>query len=129
MPARAGGRVGSVAATVRLRGLIASLCATLTAAAGASASSMTPAPVSSARALQHALVTRGGPPRPTTATCRAATPAERRAAPFGRTRRPVYSCLITLTGERARYDVQVLRNGCYVAERHRRGRAVYGCGA
>jgi hypothetical protein len=31
--------------------------------------------------------------------------------------------------ERARDDVQVLGNGCYVAERHRPGRAVYGCGA
>jgi hypothetical protein len=41
----------------------------------------------------------------------------------------VFTCLLTLTGERARYAVQVLANGCYVAERRRPGRAVYGCGA
>jgi hypothetical protein len=83
----------------------------------------------SARSLERALVTRGAQPGPTSATCRGATPAERSRAPFGRTRRPVFTCLLTLTGERARYAVQVLANGCYVAERHRPGRAVYGCGA
>jgi hypothetical protein len=83
----------------------------------------------SAHILERALVTRGGHPAPTSATCRGATPAERSKAPFGRTRRPVFTCLLTLTGERARYAVQVLANGCYVAERRRPGRAVYGCGA
>jgi hypothetical protein len=34
-----------------------------------------------------------------------------------------------VAGERARYDVQVLLNGCYVAERDPYGQAVYGCGA
>jgi hypothetical protein len=31
-------------------------------------------------------------------------------------------------GERTSYVVQVLPDGCFVAERRRRGRAVYGCG-
>lgn len=83
----------------------------------------------SVRSVERALLAHGGSPRPTSASCRGATTAERAAAPFGNTRRPLFSCLLTVTGERARYDVQVLRNGCYVAERHRRGRAVYGCGA
>jgi hypothetical protein len=41
----------------------------------------------------------------------------------------LFTCELTVTGERARYVVQVLRNGCFIAERRRRGRAVYGCGA
>lgn len=82
-----------------------------------------------ADALVRALLTRGGPPRPTFARCLTATPAERAAAPFGRTQAPVFSCLLSVRGERARYDVQVLSSGCYVAERHQPGRAVYGCGA
>jgi hypothetical protein len=79
--------------------------------------------------VERALVTRGGSPRPTFASCRPATSAERRRAPFGNTRRPLFSCLLVVAGENARYDVQVLANGCYVAERHRRGRVVQGCGA
>jgi len=41
----------------------------------------------------------------------------------------VFSCLITLGGQRALYYVQVLGNGCFVAERRRPGQAIYGCGA
>jgi hypothetical protein len=80
----------------------------------------------SARELERGLMTHGGPPRPTEADCRPASPAERKDSPFGDTD-PVFSCTLTLTGERARYDVQVLPNGCFVAERQRLGRAVYGC--
>jgi hypothetical protein len=83
----------------------------------------------SIRGLERALLTRGGSPPPTVAECRGATTAERHAAPFGPTRRPLFSCLLTVTGEQARYDVQVLLNGCYVAERDPAGQAVYGCGA
>jgi hypothetical protein len=82
----------------------------------------------SAGGLEHALLTRGGPPPPSAASCRGATAAERNAAPFGATRRPLFSCALTVLGEPARYDVQILRNGCYVAERARPGQAVYGCG-
>jgi hypothetical protein len=51
------------------------------------------------------------------------------ASPFGATNRPMFSCLITVSGEQAAYNVEVLANGCYVAERRRPGRAIYGCGA
>ena len=34
-----------------------------------------------------------------------------------------------MNGERAPYAVQLLPNGCYVAERKRPGQAVYGCEA
>jgi hypothetical protein len=79
--------------------------------------------------VERALVAHGGPPAPSAAVCRGASAPERQAAPFGATQRPVLSCLLTVGGESARYDVQVLANGCFVAERHRPGRAVYGCGA
>lgn len=79
--------------------------------------------------VERALLAHGGPPSPTTASCRVASPAERASAPFGRTRRPLFTCELTVTGEHASYVVQVLDNGCFVAERHRPGRAVYGCGA
>jgi hypothetical protein len=83
----------------------------------------------SASSVTRALLAHGGPPTPTTADCRASSSAERKAAPFGPTRRPLFTCELTVTGERASYVVQVLRNGCFVAERRRPGRAVYGCGA
>jgi hypothetical protein len=81
-----------------------------------------------ARRLERALL-RGGPPRPAAASCRPATAAEIRAAPFGRHPGAVFSCLIEVAGRRAAYAVQVLPNGCYVAERFRGGQALYGCGA
>jgi hypothetical protein len=83
----------------------------------------------SVRSVERALVAHGGPPAPSAAVCRGASAAERQAAPFGATQRPVLSCLLTVGGESALYDVQVLANGCVVAERGRPGRAVYGCGA
>lgn len=82
----------------------------------------------SSRNLEHALLAGGGPPRPTSASCRPATAAERQQAPFGNTKDPEFSCVIAMSGGRARYDVQVLANGCYVAERVSLGQAVYGCG-
>jgi hypothetical protein len=82
----------------------------------------------SVRSVERALQAQAGPPRPTKVTCRASSPAERRAAPFGHTRLPLFTCELTVTGDRAAYVVQVLHNGCFVAERRRPGRAVYGCG-
>lgn len=62
------------------------------------------------------------------ASCRRATPAERRDAPFRATRRPVFTCRVGIgQGLAEPFAVQVLANGCFVAERHRPGRAIYGC--
>jgi hypothetical protein len=83
----------------------------------------------SVRSVDRALLALRNPPRPTTVSCQASSSAERRVAPFGRTRLPLFTCELTLTGERASYVVQVLHGGCFVAERRRPGRAVYGCGA
>jgi hypothetical protein len=86
------------------------------------------APVVSVSSVEHALLAHGGPPRPTTASCRPSTSAERVSAPFGPTHLPLLTCALTWMGERASFVVQVLPDGCFVAERRRRGRAVYGCG-
>lgn len=40
----------------------------------------------------------------------------------------VFVCLVAVEGKREAFDVQVLNNGCYVAERVRPGEAIYGCG-
>ena len=62
------------------------------------------------------------------AACQPATAAQRDHAPFGRNPGLVFECQLDVERERlARYDVQVLANGCFVAERHRPGRAIYGC--
>jgi hypothetical protein len=84
-----------------------------------------PLPVSAAQ-LERAL--RSNPDDPALATCHAATPADRRpGSSFAHTRR-LFVCLIALRGQRpALFDVQVLDNGCFVAERRRRGQADYGC--
>jgi len=72
--------------------------------------------------LEGALIANGA----VAPTCRPATAAERAAGPFGRRGR-LFSCRMTIDGERARYDVQVVGERCFVAERHHRGRALYGC--
>jgi len=72
--------------------------------------------------LERALIANGA----VAPTCRPATAAERAAGPFGRRGR-LFSCRMTIDGERARYDVQVVGERCFVAERHHRGRALYGC--
>jgi len=80
----------------------------------------------SARELEHALLTQARPAAQE-ADCRRSAPAERERTPFGDTQRPLFSCAITLGDERARYDVQVLRNACFVAERRRPDRAIFAC--
>ncbi|MEP6954040.1 MAG: hypothetical protein ABI950_08285, partial [Solirubrobacteraceae bacterium] len=75
-----------------------------------------------AHGLERALAVNGA----VAPTCRAATAAERAAGPFGRKGR-LFTCRMTIHGERARYDMQVIGNRCFVAERHHRGRALYGC--
>jgi hypothetical protein len=78
-------------------------------------------------ALESALLANPNQPA-TVAICNRATATDRRRAPFGHTRLPLYACRIALRGARAeRFDVQVLPNGCFVAERRRRGQADYGC--
>ena len=110
--------------------LIATACGVLVLT-GCSSSGSAPAAGSSptasdgavVRSLTRALVAKSsGTVRE--AKCGAATPAEIAAGPFGSDSKPQFTC--TLNG--ASYDVQVQDNGCYVAERHGGGRAIYGCG-
>jgi hypothetical protein len=60
------------------------------------------------------------------ASCRA--PARGARTPFGNTRRPVMRCLVGTDQGRAWYEVEVLRNGCFLAERDEGGGAIRGCG-
>jgi hypothetical protein len=48
------------------------------------------------------------------ASCRA--PGRGAHTPFGHTRRPVMHCLVGTHEGEARYEVEVLRNGCFLAE-------------
>jgi hypothetical protein len=77
----------------------------------------------------HALQISAGKPSPTAVTCRLETAAERGQSPFGPTGAPVFACSITASGTHSAYDVQLLPNGCFVAERRKPGKAIYGCGA
>jgi hypothetical protein len=81
----------------------------------------------SVRSVEVALVHQE-PPQPTQVDCRVATVKERSTSPFGKTQLPLFTCKLTLGNKRASYVVQVLHNGCFVAERHVKGQAVYGCG-
>jgi hypothetical protein len=85
--------------------------------------------ISNTRGLERALLSGSGPPRPTFASCRPETANEQAASPFGHSSRPLFLCMVAVNGQRGRYDVQVLANGCYVAERRVPGQALYGCGA
>ena len=82
----------------------------------------------SAQSVEQAVRAQGGPPAPTTVHCHASSAAERAAAPFGHTALPLFTCELTVRGKRGRYAVQVLRNGCFVAERLGGGQSVQGCG-
>lgn len=65
----------------------------------------------------------------TSAAC-AATVEDRARRTFGRTRAQLFVCTIRLMRARApaeAFDVQVLHNGCFIAERIRGGQADYGC--
>lgn len=109
-------------------GVIAAVALVTVGGCGSSSKGPTIVGGVSASSVEHALLAQKGPPRPTTATCRGSSPAERAASPFGPTRLPLFTCELTVGGERASYVLQVLHNGCFVAERVRPGAAVYGCG-
>jgi hypothetical protein len=82
-------------------------------------------PVSAERLAQ---AIRTNPNMPASAACHRATAADRRAAHSFATTKRLFVCRITLPGQSpAIFDVQVLGNGCFVAERRRRGQADYGC--
>jgi hypothetical protein len=60
------------------------------------------------------------------ASCRA--PARGARTPFGHTRLPVMRCLVDTQEGLAWYEVEVLRNGCFLAERDGGGGEIRGCG-
>jgi hypothetical protein len=102
------------------------------AAPSSAASSTTPAAAAGkARVgrLEHALVQARSTPAVTAVTCRLETASQRGKSPFGTTGVPVYACSLTAGGVATAYDVQLLASGCFVAERVKPGKAIYGCGA
>jgi hypothetical protein len=61
-------------------------------------------------------------------SCRPPTGADAARAPFGHTQLPVLSCLVGSHDRHAWYDVEVLRDGCFLAERAVGGGDLRGCG-
>jgi hypothetical protein len=132
-----GGRRAAIAASVGVA-LVLQACGgssssstTSHATASDSTSAATASPAESgisAQSVEHALQVHGSPPAPTTAQCHASSAAERAGAPFGHTSLPLFTCELTVSGHLGRYAVQVLRNGCFVAERLGGGQSVQGCG-
>jgi hypothetical protein len=78
--------------------------------------------------VEYAILQHSPLPRPTAASCRAPTAAEQTKSPVGGTGSTLFSCSITVEPAPAQFYVEVLPNGCFVAERQRPGRAIYGCG-
>jgi hypothetical protein len=63
------------------------------------------------------------------ASCALETTAQRSGTPFGAIGGTVYACMLTRGATKAAYNVQLLTNGCFVAERRAPGVVIYGCGA
>jgi len=87
------------------------------------------ATVSLARRLERALRRSRATPPVSSATCSLETAAQRSGSPFGASGGSVYACMLTRGATKAAYNVQLLTNGCFVAERRAPGVAIYGCGA
>jgi hypothetical protein len=97
--------------------------------AGSSSSSAASKPSAQPGGLTNALLRSGSPPHATAVVCLAESASERARSPFGTGGAPVYACTLTVSGAHVAYDVQLLHSGCFVAERRRPGKAIYGCGA
>ena len=68
------------------------------------------------------------PNMPASATCHRATAQDRRTARTFATTKRLFVCRIALAHQDpATFDVQLLGNRCFVAERRRPGQADYGC--
>jgi hypothetical protein len=81
-----------------------------------------------AASVESAILRHTSLPRPTAVSCRAPTAAEQTKSPVGGTGSTLFSCSVTMEPAPAQFYVEVLPNGCFVAERQRPGRAIYGCG-
>jgi hypothetical protein len=79
--------------------------------------------------LERALRLAREAPLVSAASCRLETTAQRARSPFGVRGGTVYACALTRAGTAAAYNVQLLPNGCFVAERRAPGVVIYGCGA
>jgi hypothetical protein len=81
-----------------------------------------------AGSVERAILRQKIAPRPTAASCRAPTNNERANATIGGADSVFFSCRITLDGQSARFYVQVLSHGSFIAERERRTQEqIFGC--
>jgi hypothetical protein len=129
-PARALVRRGAMAGAIVL-GLTAGGCASSTVRHSPPAPG--PRPVTARirgvrdEAVERA-VRRNGDVGVSSASCRAPSRADAARSPFGPTRRPVMHCLVGTGDGLAWYEVEVLRDGCFLAERDTGGSEIRGCG-
>jgi hypothetical protein len=105
-----------------------STSSTTSSAVTSASTTTTSSPAVAPSHVERALLATRSTPRVTLARCRQETAAQRARSPFGATAPLVYACALRRGGAEAAYNVQVLPSGCFVAERHRRGAAIYGCG-
>lgn len=78
--------------------------------------------------VEHALLRQMKLSRATAASCRAPTAHERAKATIGGADSEFFSCTITLDGRPARFYVQVLTNGSFIAEPEQRPQQqTFGC--
>ena len=96
-------------------------------ASSTTTSSSSAAPLPAGR-VAHDLLHASVKPPLTGARCALETAAQRARSPFGPVGGTVYACTLAHGGPPVAYDVQVLSNGCFVAERRKPGAAIYGCG-
>jgi hypothetical protein len=82
-----------------------------------------------AHRLESALRRSGATPPVSSASCALETAAQRSGTPFGPIGGSVYACMLTRGATKVAYNVQLLPNGCFVAERRAPGAVIYGCGA
>lgn len=81
-----------------------------------------------AASVERALLRQRSSPRPTAVSCRTPTGAERAAATIGGASSTFFSCSITRGGQAARFYVQVLTNGSFIAEQEdHRQTQMFGC--
>jgi hypothetical protein len=120
---------GSSSATSSSSSSSSSASSSSSSSSSTSSSGGSAPPAARGQSLTRALLKSRSQPPVTGAACVPESRAQRAKSPFGPNGPPVFSCQLRAGGTRIAYDVQLLANGCFVAERRKPGKAIYGCGA
>jgi hypothetical protein len=125
---------GVVVAGLAIAALVAVVALVSLHGPGKSMTSTTPRPASTVKAgvtassVAQALLRQKGPPHLTAASCRAPTAGERASAQIGGADSVFFSCGVTVDGQAARFYVQVLSDGSFIAAREPRDQQqIFGC--